>query len=476
VDVIMQSPEGEAIVLPAFYDGDGQGGLNGEIWKARLVPYQTGTWHYSVRSEDAYLDGTNGSFEVVANPECGLEDALGDNLYCKGPLEHVGGYYLQFQDGEFWIKTGLDDPENFLGTAFGDWDAKRAQIDRISKMGINSIYLITNNIDGDRKDTWPWVGETESQAKSNADRFDVDKLQAWEDFFAFAQRKGIVLHIVLNDDSAWRGYDEQLYIREMIARFGHHPGIIWNIGEEANEIFTDGEQLAFAAKIRELDPNNHPVTVHRKSPWPFFGDQEFTAASIQIGDGGADFSKSTLLNYNVIVDEHRVRSKQREHPIPIMIDETPRITEVNQEVREKFRTQVLYPIFLAGGNFELHYRDVYGQSGSVTIEDLEPLILDMVQLRRFLEELPFPEMESCNQLLSDPENLCFGDFGNTHIIYLPNGGSEIVDLSGSDGFYEQTWFNPRSGEISGSDSIQGGDLYSFSAPDQKDWVLLLDPR
>jgi hypothetical protein len=472
VDVILISPDGNSMTLPAFYDGDGQGGLDGNVWKARLLPNQIGTWHYEVASEDSSLDRSSGSFEVFSNNTCNIE-AENEDLYCKGYLQHLGGYYLQFQNGESWLKAGLDDPENFLGTAFGDWKAKRDQIDELSRLGINSIYVITNNIDGDRKDTWPWYGGTESQAKANPDRFDVAKLQAWEDFFTYTQMKGIVLHFVFNDDSAWRGYDEYLYIREMIARFGHHPGMIWNVGEEANEIFTDAEQFDFAAMIRDLDPNAHPVTVHRKAPWPFLGDQEFDSASIQVGDGGADFSRTNLVDYNSIVREHRERSDQRGHPIPIMIDETPRITEVNLDVSTKFRTQVLYPIFLGGGNFELHYRDVYGQSGSVSIEDLEPLIMDMVRLRRFLEQLPYPDMQPCNYLLAHQENLCFGEMGSVYVIYLPYGGAEEINLSGMDGIFEGTWIDPKNGNIFPADSYEGGGLSAFSAPDGEDWVLFL---
>jgi len=176
------------------------------------------------------------------------------------------------------------------------------------------------------------------------------------------------------------------------------------------------------------------------------------------------------------VDEHRERSSQREHPIPIMIDEIARITEVNQEVREKFRKKVLYPIFLAGGNFELHFRDAYGQTGSVRIEDLEPLILDMVTLRKFLEDLPFPNMEPCNQLLSELDNICFGEVGQTYAVYLPYGGSEEVNLSSSEIVFEQSWFNPRTGEITEGGSVQGGQVRTFTAPGEREWVLLLDAR
>ena len=473
VDLVFAKPDGERMIVPAFYDGDGRGGIDGDVWKARLLPYQEGTWHYEVHNPDDELDGSAGSFEVVANRECSQNVA---NLYCKGPLQYTGGYYLQFQNGDFWIKAGLDDPENFLGKAFGDWEAKRSQIDLLSQMGVNSIYLMLNNVEGDRRDTWPWIGETEQQAKSYSDRYDVARLQAWDEFFSYAQQKGIVLHIVFNDDSAWSGYDQKQFIREMIARFGHHPGIIWNVGEEANEIFSDREQLDFAAWIREIDPYQHPVTVHRKSPWPFLGEPEFDTTSIQVGDGGADFTTTRLVDLNKLVAEHRDRSNQRGYPIPIMIDETPRITQVNVEVREKFRKQILYPIYLTGGNFELHFQDAYGGSGSVSIEDLEPLISDMVLLRELLEALPFPEMQPCNQLLKNPGNLCFGASGNSYLVYLPEGGNEQLDLSLSAGTFARYWFNPRNGEIQEDGLIQGGQLLSFTAPEQDDWVLLLDVR
>jgi hypothetical protein len=473
VDVELLNPGGELMTIPAFFDGDGSGGLDGDVWRFRFVPDQPGIWDYSVRSDERMLDGLHGSFEVGPNTFCNQEGEIETNLFCKGILRHTGAYYLQFQNGEYWIKTGLDDPENFLGSAFGDWQAKRNQVDLLSHMGVNSIYAITNNIDGDRRDTWPWIGESEAQAKINFDRFDLAKLREWDDFFAYAQQRGIVLHLVLNDDSAWTGYDLQLYLREMVARFGYLPGIIWNVGEEANEVFSDLEQENLAGLLQDQDPFDHPVTVHRKAPWPFLGNPAFDLTSIQMGDGSSDFSLARLLDYNEIVIEHRQRSDQLDHVIPIMIDETPRITEVNRSTREKFRTQVLFPIYLGGGNFELHYRDAYGQNGLVTIQDLEPLIEDMIILRRVLENLPFAEMQPCNQLLSNPDNLCFGESGQQYLIYLPGGGTDVIDLPGTSSPISADWVDPRTGEMQRVD-IDGNDPpLPISAPDEQDWMLLI---
>ena len=474
VDVDFKSPDGESFLVPGFFDGDGDGGLDGNVWKVRFTPYLAGIWSFQVQSSNPILDGREGIFEVVDNLECLADQEYDKNLFCKGFLEAVGEHYFQFQDGDYWLKTGLDDPENFLGNAFGDWEAKKSHVDILYQMGVNSVYAIANNINGDRRDTWPWLGDNEAEAKSNSDRFDVAELQQWEDFFSYIQQKGIVLHFVFNDDSAWRGYDQELYIREMIARFGHNPGIIWNVGEEANEILSDRDQIEFADQIKEMDPYHHPVTVHRKSPWPFLGELSFDAASIQIGDGGADFSATRMVNINTIVIEHRERSTQRGHPVPIMVDETPRITEVNPEIREKFRKQVLYPVILGGGNFELHYWDAYGQNGTVSIPDLEILISDMVTLRHLLESFAFPVMQPCNQELSNPNNICFGESGNIYIIYFPEGGSESLDLSRTAGNFAYSWLDPRTGGVINTGIVQGSQETTINAPDEMDWVLLLE--
>jgi hypothetical protein len=475
VDVHFVSPDGKTIIVPAFYNGDGFGNLNGNQWKVHFSAGVAGDWNFSTVSVDPLLNGIEGNFTVTPSSDCNAstnEDM--QNFLCTGRLKYADSHYLGFANKEYWIKGGIDDPENFLGNAFGDWDAKKDALDYLSSVGVNSIYVITNNIDGDRKDTWPWLGDTPDEAKANSKRFNLSKLQAWDDFFAYAQNKGIVLHIVLNDDSAWNGYDHALYYREMIGRFGYHPAVIWNIGEEANEIYTNQQQIDLADALQTLDPYDHPITVHRKADWPFLGDIHFDLTSIQIGDGASDFSSAVLGDYNKIVIDHREDSSNADHPIPIMIDETPRVTSVDQYSRVKMRTKVLYPIYLAGGNFEMHYYDIYGQGGSLTIRDLNPMLEDMRRARHFVETLPFNDMEPCQHLLKDDSiNYCFQKPGSIYALYLSKGGSLNLDLSNVIGTFSKEWFNPRTGETTKSGVVIGGWTHTLTAPDNDDWALRL---
>jgi hypothetical protein len=475
VNVVFTGPQGQEVVIPGFYDGDGVGGMDGNIWKVRFSPDAVGVWTFTSVSVQPSLDGQSGAIEVFSPSGCTAYNPGGlPDFSCMGRLKYADTHYLRFSNGDFWVKGGIDDPENFLGTAYGDWEAKKVAIDFLSSMGVNSIYVMTNTISGDSNDTWPWVGESTQEAMANSDRFDLAKLLLWEDFFAYVESKGLVLHLVLNDDSAWNGYIHDLYFREMVARFGYHPSIIWNIGEEANEIYTDSEQIALAATIKALDPYDHPVTVHRVPLWPFFGNPNFDLTSIQPQDGGQDFTAVELQNYNAVVIQHRQEGELASRPIPVMIDEIPRITIVDEEMRKKFRTEVLYPIFLAGGNHELHYYDTFSQRGTVTIYDLEPMLSDMRRTRSFVEMLPYWEMQPMNELLISGQGYVFAKEGEVYSVYLPMGGQIELDLSATNSFFDGLWFNPRDGLYQSIGYVQSGAVHSFAAPSDEDWVLLLE--
>ncbi|MDX2213900.1 MAG: Calx-beta domain-containing protein [Oculatellaceae cyanobacterium bins.114] len=469
VDVTFTGPGG-TFTVPAFYDGNGNGGSTGNIWKVRFSANSIGNWSFTTSSTNSLLNGYNGSFTVNTTP------TSAPDLFRQGRLLYADSHYLRFADGGYWIKGGADDPEAILGTALGDFNAKRATIDYLASRGVNSVYIITNNVDGDGNDAWPWLGDTLATAKTNSTgsstRFDISRLQQWEDFFTYVQSRNMVIHMVLEDDNAWSGYDRTLYYREMIARFGHLPGIIWNIGEEAEENYTDAQLRQFASQLRSLDPYDHPITVHRSTSntWQFFGNSNFDLTSIEIDPpGGAElFSTTTIPNVNTFVINNRNASITQGRPIPISIDETPRVDVVNNSTRLKMRSEVLYPTYLAGGIYELHYYyqdPVTGAGGTVTPTQVEPMWTDMRYARQFVEALPFNTMAPNNALLSNTNgNYAFAQTGIAYGIYLRNGGSVDLDLSNVTGTYRVRWYNVTTGQYTAGGSIEGGDWRTLTSP------------
>ena len=55
------SPSERQYHVPGFYDGDGKGGLDGNVWKVRFSADELGQWKFRTSSDNKMLDGNSGS-------------------------------------------------------------------------------------------------------------------------------------------------------------------------------------------------------------------------------------------------------------------------------------------------------------------------------------------------------------------------------------------------------------------------------
>ena len=286
LQVAFSGPSGQQYDVPGFFDGNGSGGGSGDVWCARFTPNEAGRWSFqasfrsgkeiAVSLETAAgrpigCDGLHGSFDVAPG------DPQAPGFLKWGRLAYVGGHYLKFVDGPYWIRGGTDSPENFFAYAgfdrtapshrYGDhvtdwrpgdpdWNEGKGRgiigaVNYLGSRGVNSIYFLTHNIGGDGKDVWPWTGRPDPNGSPKNDNlhYDIGKLRQWETVFAHAQRQGVFLHFVFNEaekpnkrelDNGELGTERKLYYRELIARFGHHLALEWNLCEEYNLGFDFG--------------------------------------------------------------------------------------------------------------------------------------------------------------------------------------------------------------------------------------------
>ena len=255
-------------------------------------------------------DGETGSFTVqAADP-----DAPG--FYGKGLLAYVGEHYLQFQGSKKWfVKAGAGSPEDFFGYqdfdgtsddpnkksdtqkkdtylyedhGFGagkgvglhrylfhlknwmagdpTWQGGKGKgiigaINYLSEIGANTLYhiILTRNDDSDN--TWPW---TDRETKLI---YDVSKLDQWDIVYTHMDRKGINADLYLCEADNARylnggnmGTERSIFCREIVARFGHHLGLRYNLGEE-NGLKPD-QIKATASFLKTLDAYGHPVGSH----------------------------------------------------------------------------------------------------------------------------------------------------------------------------------------------------------------------
>ena len=297
----------------------------------------------------------------------------------------MGGHYLKFRDGPYWLKGGTDSPEDFLaykgfantpraGHAYEshvadwregdpDWDNGKGKgiigvLNYLASMQVNSIYFLPMNIGGDGKNVYPYLPPIDGRGSPENDNlhFDLAKLHQWGMVFDHAQRKGILLHFVLNEaeepnkrelDDGQLGVERKLYYRELAARFGHFPALQWNLCEEYNLRFKLAPQLVkeYAQYLRDVDPYDHPITVHHSSRaekvWtPFLGDSRFTVTSFQENEDVSD-----------LVETWRTRSREAGVPLVIGMDEFFPDKTAPDNI-DRHRKEYIWPIYFSGGQME----------------------------------------------------------------------------------------------------------------------------
>jgi hypothetical protein len=524
-------------VVPGYYAADGNAAQtsakSGNQWRANFLPDELGQWNYSVSfrtgrdiaiSNDqnagspTAFDGTSGTFNI------GPSDKTGRDFRSKGILKYVGKHYLQFAEtGGYFIKGGADSPENFLGyadfddtfdsgalkrqgEAAGDefihhyrphikdwspgdptWKNDKGKgiigaLNYLASEGMNSVYFMCYNIDGgDGKDVWPWTDPNEKY------RFDCSKLDQWEIVFSHMDRLGIMLHVITQETENDQGLDggelgpqRKLYYRELIARFAHHPALVWNLGEENTN--TDVQRKAFCRYIKELDPYDHPIVCHTypnrydEIYTPLLGYEYFDGLSLQTTDTHSQTLKwikesaSAGRPWNVCLDE-------------IGPADTGVKPDANDYWHNEVRSKHLWGNLMAGGAGIEYYFGYKFAHNDLNCEDWRSRdhLWDMTRyaLDFFHQSLPFAEMTGHDELTSTKDDYCFAKPGQIYAIYLPTGGTTNLDLGEYVGPFAVQWYNPRSGgplqtgtitEIAGPGTVSIG---RPPAESDKDWIALV---
>ena len=438
--ISFRSPSGRRLEVPTFFDGDGRGGPRGRVWRVRFTPDETGVWQLQSTADEPTLNGYQGSFSVRA------PSSNAPMPQRCGRLQAADGWYLQFADGSSWLKGGINEPEDFLalGVLGRSWAAKKRTVNRLARLGVNSMYLMLQNVDGDGDNVWPWLERKSSR------RFDVAKLGRWDHLFRHMQARGVVLHLVLEDDSGWTGFDRHLYYREMVARFGHHNALIWNLSEEYDENYRPGQIRRFAAQLEALDPYDHPITVHHAGPtsrWePFLRDLSFDMTSFQTGNAPQ----------NDLAVSWRDRAVRARRPLVISFDETGETDASEAELARR----IVWSVYLGGASFELY-------TGAIRrIGDFAEHLRSIRRARSLLAGLPFWEMDPCNHLLArrTGEAYCLGLAGQAYVLYAEGPEPVTLDLADATGSFSLTWHDPRSSAGRDGGAVAAGDERTLGPP------------
>jgi hypothetical protein len=523
---------------------------SGTKWRAHFSPDKPGEWTYSttfLTGEDVALMPTNkfpekavetlkkynksGKITIKPTPK----DAPG--FYAEGRLSYVGKPYLQFAGTKrYFLKAGADAPETLLGYAdFDDTTVSTKKVplkhykphlkdwkegdptwrngkgkgligalNYLSGKGMNAFSFLPYNAGGDGDNVWPFVSRNQ---KFN---YDCSKLDQWNIVFTHAQAKGLFLHFKLQEtemddnnrgghngdkmqnvptslDGGDLGPERKLYCRELVARFGHHLALNWNLGEENTQ--TTKQQVEMARRLRDLDPYDHHLVVHTfpnmqdKVYKPLLGVEDFTGVSLQ---------NSHLKDVHWQTVKWNRMSRQAKHPWAVAFDEPgdaqygmppdPDYPGMPKDYKgpsvEETRKWVLWGNLLGGGWGVEYYFGYKLPQNDLVCEDWRSRDQSWTYAKYALDffhdqKVPFWKMTPQPELVGNPEKgngtYCLaGD--DLYVLAFPDGGSCKLALPRSKSLDTIQWFNPRTGESQKAAFLTSTEI---TCPDTNDWVAIV---
>lgn len=533
---------GRLLDVPGFFAADGNAGESGasqgDRWRVRFRAPLAGRWAFVARfragadvattldpSAGAAVgfDGAGGLLDLE------VEDPLAPGFLAAGTLAVTGERYFRFEaTGEPFLKGGADSPENLLayfefdqtfdtggvanalnGPPHGDglhhFDVHLADfqggpgdlwhggqkgarllgaIDYLASAGVNSIYFLTYNIDGgDGREVWPWT------SPSVRDRYDVSKLAQWERLFDYADARGVALHVVTQErendkalDGGALGPLRRVYLRELVARFAHHPALVWNLGEENTN--NTNQQRAFADWIKALDPYDHPTTLHT------FPGQLDLIYTPQLGFANLDAISMQLSPVDVHAETLKWTAASQAAGKPWVVtndEQSPAshgvVPDANDPTHDAIRRQALWGNLMAGGGGCEWYFGYQFPHDDLDCEDFrsrqEMWRQTKVALDFFRWTLPFADMEPADALTPLAGDFVLAAPGFAYAVFLPSGQTTSLDLGASGATYTVRWFDAVAGgpltagsvtEVTGPGPVALGAPQAQGGPD---WVAVV---
>lgn len=524
---------GRIFTVPGFFAADGNAAetsaSSGKIWKVRFMPDAAGEWEYEVffrhgkniaLSDDIYegeavgFHGIKGTFNIGESTD---ETSV---FRQKGRLVYNGtSYVTHTETNEAFLKGGAGSPENFL--AYKDFDQTPAthaykpheadwEIDNptwkggkgksiigalnyLASKGMNSVYFLTMNVQGDGDDVWPWTNKHERY------RFDCSKLDQWEMVFDHMDDLGMLLHIITQEtenelllDIGELKAQRKLYYGELIARFSHHLGLIWNLGEEngyqtwSPKAQNDTDRKAMARYIKTNDPYKNLVVIHTHAVAhaqdhilnPLLGYPYIDGVSMQI-------QKPEDVNYTS--KKWIKKSKDFNKPWVAFLDEigpahTGAKPDADDANHDSMRSKVLWGNLMAGGSGVEWYFGYKFSHNDLNCEDWRSRdkLWDQTKhaLDFFKTYLPYKNMVASDDLTESETDYILSKQGEVYAVYQQNAESLKLNLEGVSGKFNVRWYNPRTGgslKKGKVKSVTGGKLVSLGMPPEKtgDWVALV---
>jgi hypothetical protein len=491
VTVEVESPSAKRYSIPAFWDG-------GRTWRFRFSPDEAGAWKWSTRvsPEDSGLGGKSGSFECEAY--------AGKNpVYRHGPLKVAqNGHHFQHSDGTPFFWLGDTVWNGVLLSDAEDWTVFLR--DRADKRFSVIQYVTTrwSAAHGDQAGRAAYTGR---------ERIDIDptffqrmdeRVDAINEhgliaapilLWAHPSRPDINPGVQLPDDQAI------LLARYMVARYGAHQ-VVWFLNGDGDYLGKNAERwrrigrAVFTAAHPNRLSSMHParkrsmVEEFAKEPWFHFAgyqsghrDDDEHLRWLTEGPPSQSWKRAAPIpdiNIEPNYEAHRSRTQGATH-----------VFDAHHVRRAAYWSLMVAPpagvTYGAHGIWSWELRDAeplhHKGTGVAPAWDKAMLLPGSVQMKYLADlflSLPWTQLRPAQDVLADQPGRAAAERFVTVLqaqdnslvmAYLPAGLTLRFQAAAVDGLKRARWYNPRAGRWRNA-SARGTE---WSAPDEQDWVLLL---
>jgi hypothetical protein len=327
----------------------------------------------------------------------------------------------------------------FFSETFREND-RRSELDYQHGLGLNTmaIYLYNDGDFGGTYPTNPWVGSCPGCDRT---RFDLAHWRTYEIWARTLRDEGMVAQLwFFADESGVGGIpmaDRLRLIRYGMARLSAYANTMFVVTLEWQEAFTSSEVNQAGQHLQSFNPWRRLASVHG-APGPFAFPQA---------------SWATYMDTQIGILDDWENNHQDALATRALAAKPSFCQEFAQGYESGFSRIKAWSVFLAG------------QAGVGSGAYL-------VWLAQFAREVPFHLMEPADGLVVSGQAYCMAQAGFHYVVYFPEGGSALLNLSGASGSFEAQWFDTRTGEWSPAGTVVGGGTVSFTSPQSVDDMAL----
>ncbi len=465
-----------------FYDGDGTGGQEGDVWRLRFMPTEPGEWSYTYTWTDGSTGG-KGSFTCLTSKH-------------KGPLQidQENPYYFRTMNGEVFHAKAYDLHQvGPMGSVLGpsrqpgpryrgtDWsddmdDVHRAVMDDYMVPNGYNLTMLGSANHEDYPPTY-WVDQDTS-------RFNIPVWKVTENIYLHARERGIycfqfdglVRIKPVKTIPTLHRWNRQLirYYCARLSSISSHTG--FNPTRENYKLpsrgYSKGKMNELMRFCKASIPRNYKalLTIHDNMYKEFADWQDFAIRqhpSKHVGGNSKDSQQGNNNDRGVDIDDF-----YEPYNFPVIGAE-----DVWEGLTQKGVAECIRPIW---GQIMAGIIPMYSEwnrwievQGTGVAEELYRKGLEW-----WYEKVDYRHRgwRKMNDLVfgDDPNIIASGIPGVEYLAYREGNSPLTIDLSNAKGGYAVSFFNPFTGDrYDDVSEVSGGALLTIKPPYPGDDVVLL---